>query len=248
MHTPTATSATNKTLSARTIRTIAAGLIGLAATSAVADNWTVAMTVDNQFDAYKGTVGATVGAAVGSGSSWSTTYNFSLTGMTASDYFYVSTASDHSVAQGFLGEFNNTTLNYKFNTGGPQWEVFPVGKYLQLIDSSWPAVWPSSQMPTQGEVDQALAWAVSNPSVWITPAEETNWDNRASGNVTIWGTRPGIDNNAEWIWNDARGTGNPLFGGYNHDEFLIFRVPGVPAPATAGLLGLAGLGAMRRRR
>lgn len=151
--------------SSSTTRILAACLVGLAASAAIADNWSVSMTVDNQFDAYKGTVGATVGAAVGSGSSWSTTYNFSLTGMTASDYFYVSTASDHSVAQGFLGEFNNTTLNYKFNTGGPRWEVFPVGKYLQQVDSSWPAVWPSSQMPTQGEVDQALAWAVSNPSV-----------------------------------------------------------------------------------
>ena len=244
MHTPTA----SKTLSKSTIRTLAAGLVGLAAAGAMADNWTVNMTVDNQFDAYKGTVGATVGAAVGSGSSWSTTYSFGVTGMTASDYFYVATASDYSGAQGFLGEFHNTTQNFQFNTGGNQWDVFPVGKYLQQIDASWPAVWPALQMPTQGEVDQALAWAVANPSVWITPAEFPNWDNRATGNITTWGHRSGIANSAEWIWNDARGSGNPLSGGYNHDEFLIFRVPGVPAPATAGLLGLAGLGAMRRRR
>lgn len=239
----------------RTIRTtarrtaaLAAGLLALSASNAMADNWLVNMTVDNQFAAYKGTVGSTVGAAVGTGNSWSTTYTFNVTGMTASDYFYVATASDYAGAQGFLGEFNNTTLNYKFNTGGTQWEVFPVGKYLQQIDASWPAVWPALQMPTQGQVDQALAWAVSNSGVWITPAEFTNWDNRTTGNITTWGHRAGIDPKAEWIWNDARGTGNPLQGGYNHDEFLIFRVPGVPAPATAGLLGLAGLTATRRRR
>ncbi|MDQ7012864.1 MAG: hypothetical protein Q9O74_03085 [Planctomycetota bacterium] len=234
----------------RTTRTatLTACLVALAASTAAADIWSVNMTVDNEFDAYKGTVGATTGAAVGSGNDWTTTYNFSVSGMTASDYFYVATASDRATAQGFLGEFNNVTQSLQFNTGTSAWEVFPVGKYLQLIDASWPATWPASVMPTQGEVDQALAWAVSNPSVWIAPAEFTDWDNRATGNATIWGTRPGIDNSAEWIWNNARGTGNPLFGGYNHDEFLIFRVAGVPTPGTAGLLALAGLTAIRRRR
>lgn len=205
------------------------------------------MTVDNQFDAYVGTASATVGAAVGSSSVWSTTESFTVTGMLPSDYFYVSTASDWSAAQGFLGEFTNVTQSLQFNTGSTAWEVFPVGQYLQLVDGSWPTTWAFNTMPTQGEVDQALAYGAANPAVWTTPAEFLDWDNRLAGNITTWGTRPGIDASAEWIWNNT-GSANPFSPGANHDEFLIFRVRGVPAPATVALLGLGGLVATRRRR
>ncbi|MFG0242049.1 MAG: hypothetical protein ACF8R9_04600 [Phycisphaerales bacterium JB054] len=226
---------------------IAAGLVALAASTAAADNWTVNMTVDNLFDAYKGTASTTVGSAVGSGNNWAASYNFNLTGMAASDYFYVATASDFGGAQGFLGDFTNTTQNLKFNTGSPAWEVLPVGKYLQQIDSTWPATWPYLTMPTQTQVDQALNWAANNSSVWLTPDTFANWDNRVTGNITTWGHNSGISPKADWIWHNSLGSGNPFYG-YNHDEFLIFRVKGVPAPATAGLFGLAALAAARRRR
>ncbi len=223
--------------------------VGLAACASAMgqDTWQIDMTVDNQFDAYVGTASATIGSAVGSSSTWSTTSSFSVSGMLPSDYFYVSTASDWSTAQGFVGEFNNTTQNLKFNTGSSAWEVFPVGKYLQAIDSSWPSSWYYNTMPTQGEVDQALAYGAANPSVWVTPAEYQDWDNRLTGNITTWGHRPGIDPAAEWIWNNT-GSGNPFSPGANHDEFLIFRVRGVPTPGPLALLGLGGLVAVRRRR
>ncbi|HZW10042.1 MAG TPA: PEP-CTERM sorting domain-containing protein [Phycisphaerales bacterium] len=212
-----------------------------------ADTWVVNMTVDNQFDAYVGTASQTTGSAVGSGNSWFTAYNFTVSGMQPTDYFYVATASDFGGAQGFLGDFTNTTQNFSFNTGTSAWEVFPVGAYLQQIDPNWPGAWPYLTMPTQTEVDQALLWAASNSSVWITPAEFANWDNRATGNITTWGHNPGIDPKAEWIWNNVTG-GNPFNPGYNHDEFLIFRVRGVPAPGSLALLGLGTLATVRRRR
>ena len=219
----------------------------LASTLLAADNWLIHMTVDNQFDAYVGTASSTVGSAVGTGNNWAASYTFTVSGMLPTDYFYVSTASDWSVAQGFLGEFDNVTQSLQFNTGSTGWEVFPVGAYLQAVDPSWPTSWPYNTMPSQSEVDQALAYGFANPSVWTTPAGFRNWDNRLSGNITTWGTRPGIDNSAEWIWNNT-GTGNPFSPGANHDEFLIFRVRGVPAPGSAALLGLGGLLAARRRR
>lgn len=230
--------------------TITAACLAAAALAphASADNWQIRMTVDNQFDAYVGTASQTTGSAVGGGNSWSTTYSFGVSNMQASDYFYVVTASDHAGAQGFLGEFTNTTQNLQFNTGSAQWEVFPVGAYLQQIDSSWPAVWPSLQQPTQGQVDQALQWAANSSNVWLTPAEFLNWDNRTTGNITTWGHRAGIDASAEWIWHNVRGSGNPFNPGFNHDEFLVFRVRGVPAPGPVALLGLGGLMALRRRR
>lgn len=214
--------------------------------SALADTWQINMTVDNQFDAYVGTAAQTT-SVVGSGNSWFTAYSFTVNNMQATDYFYVATASDFAGAQGFVGDFTNVTQSLSFNTGTNAWEVFPVGAYLQQIDPTWPSTWPWLTMPTQNEVDQALLWAASNTSVWITPAEFLNWDNRVSGNITTWGHNPGIDPSAEWIWNNVTG-GNPFNPGYNHDEFLIFRVRGVPAPGSFALLGLGGLAAIRRGR
>lgn len=213
---------------------------------AQADDWTIHMTVDNQFEAYLGTASATT-STVGSGAAWSTTFTFNATGATAADYFYVATSSDHSGLQGFLGDFMNDTTGFVFNTGSPVWEVFPVGAHLQQIDPAWPASWPPMLMPTQFEVDQALAYAVANPSVWIAPSTSPNWDNRVAGNVSDWGHRPGIDPNTQWIWNNITG-GNPFKPGHNHNEFLIFRVPGVPEPGSLVLLTIGGLAALARRR
>lgn len=229
-------------------RTVTAAALAATAASAFAlDTWQINMTVDNQYAAYVGTASSTVGSAVQVDSTWSTTESFNVSGMAASDYFYVATASDWGVAQGFLGEFRNVTQGYTFNTGSSYWEVLPAGAYLTSINSSWPSTWGYNQMPTQSEVDQALAWAASNSWAWVTPAEWTNWDNRVSGNVTIWGHRSGIDPTAEWIWNNT-GTTNPFMPGANHDEFLIFRVKGVPSPSAMALLGMAGAIGTRRRR
>ena len=230
---------------ARTTRTLVLLALAGAAPALAQDTWQIDMNVDNQFDAYVGTASATVGSAVLTGSNWQVTYSLTQPGMLATDYFYVSTASDFWIAQGFLGEFRNVTKSLQFNTGSPAWEVFPVGAYLQQIDPSWPATWPKLQMPTQAEVDAALAFAAINPAVWVTPATFPNWDNRAVGNVTTWGHRPGVDPSVEWIWHNT-GAGNPFSPGANHDEFLIFRVPNVPEPSCAVLL-LAGLLAARRR-
>jgi MYXO-CTERM domain-containing protein len=221
---------------------------GLAISSATAqDTWQINMTVDNQYAAYVGTNAATTGSAVATDNNWATTESFSVSGMAATDYFYVATASDWGGAQGFLGDFTNVTQNLNFNTGSAAWEVLPAGAYLQQINSSWPSTWTPMQMPTQSEVDQTLGWAAANPWAWVSPAEYQDWDNRVAGNITTWGNRVGIDPTAEWIWNNT-GTGNPFSPGANHDEFLIFRVAGVPAPGGVGVLALAGLAATRRRR
>lgn len=224
-------------------------LIAGASTTALADDWTINMTVDNQYDVYFGD-SLTTSLVVGGDTDWTTTETWNVTGAGASDFLYVSTASDHAVAQGFLGEFTNTTQNVTIETGSPAWEVFPAGKYLQLIDATWPATWPASVMPTQSEVDAAISYATTN-NLWIAPDTAPGYTNAAS--PLPWGTRSGISGTAEWIWHDSgnQAVGSPYpvpFDGFDHEEFLVFRVPNTPEPATMSLFAVAGLIGLRRRR
>ncbi len=229
------------------------------ASPVLADNWNMYLTVDNQFDVYFGTNTATTGSVVGSGSNWATEYNFTATGQLPTDYLYVATASDHSTAQGFIGTFTNTTTNATVVTGDSAWEVFPAGAYA-ATNPYHPLPWPSSLMPTQAEVDTAIAYAETN-NLWVNPVGAAGYDNDPSTPIAPYGlewgtTYPNMPSDAQWVWHDT-GRGDPghfltwpapLYG-FNHDEFLIFRVVGAaPTPGTAGLVGIAGLLAGRRRR
>ncbi len=228
---------------------VAGGL--LAAGPVLADDWQMVITVDNQYDIYFGTPLATTFHA-GGDNNWMTTETWYAYGRAPTDYLYVATASDHSVAQGFLGEFTNITLGLSIATGDIVWEVFPAGKYLTQIDPTWPAVWPASLMPTQAQVDQAIAFATVN-NLWVAPTKKPGYDNGSA--PSPWGSIAGIPGYAHWIWYDS---GNDIYSwyipspysGFNHHEFLVFRVPGiVPEPATALMAaGIGGLALLRRRR
>ncbi|MBL8746924.1 MAG: hypothetical protein JNK58_11275 [Phycisphaerae bacterium] len=215
-------------------------MLALAAVPARADDWVINMTVDNQFDCYFGTPFSTNFLA-GSGNNWSNTYTFNALGRLPTDYLYVATSSDQNVAQGMIGTFANTTTNMTTDTGDLVWEVFPAGQYLQQMGLG-NGPWPPSLQPTQAQVDIAINYAETN-GLWVTPV--------AGGfnGVAPWGTRPGISNNARWIWHSANGDPDPTSPGFNHDEFLVFRIAGaVPAPGAVSLLSLAAVGLMRRSR
>ncbi len=218
--------------------------LALLSSAAYADNWTMSLTVDNEFAAYFGTPLATNFLA-GTGNNWATTYTYTATGRLPSDYLYVATASDQSVAQGFIGTFTNTTSGLTTDTGSSSWQVFAAGNHPQT-NPFFPNPWPAGLMPTQAQVDTAINFATTS-SLWVAPDSAPGYTN----GVAPWGVRPGIPASASWIWHRGSGVGapaNPLIGSFNHDEFLVFRVPGiVPAPASLGVMVLAGLVGRRRR-
>ncbi len=224
--------------------------------AARADNWQMYMTVDNQFDVYFGTP-TTTNFYAGGGNNWTTQYSFTALGRLPTDYLYVATASDHSVAQGFIGTFTNTTTSATISTGNVVWEVFPAGAYA-ATNPFWPSPWTPSLMPTQTQVDTAIAYATAN-NLWIAPDTASGYDNDPSTPISpysfVWPTSlPNVQTSANWIWHDSGKDLGPFsfmpppFAGFNHDEFLVFRVAGAaPEPASVGLLALGGLTLLRRR-
>jgi len=236
-------------------------IFATSASQTLADNWTMSITVDNQYDIYFGDAFLTVPTFVGGDNNWPTVETWSITGVSPTAFLYVATASDHSVAQGFLGTFTNITTGDVYETSDnatSPWEVFPAGQYLtqlNAIDSSIPVgSWPPSIQPTSSQVQTAVAYATSN-NLWIDPTSAPGYNNGSS--PTPWNTTfAGIPNSAEWIWHDTGiGTSTPYpapFDGFNHDEFLVFRVPGVavPEPATCLLLvfGCGSILCSRRSR
>ena len=58
-----------------------------------------------------------------------------------------------------------------------------------------------------------------------------------------WGLRPSIDAAAKWVWHSANGDPDPTTPGFNHNEWLVFRIQvgatPVSAPGSLALVGLA---------
>jgi len=165
------------------------------------EDWEGYLTCDNQIDLYFGTPEETTVLVTDSGphTNWREEYYISATDRAHTDYLYIVTASDQSVAQAFIGYFRNITLNENTVTGQDVWEVFPGGQYLSELqayapDSSWPGgynkwddyisggEWNASScdtcndnMPHELIVNAAISYAQEN-DLWVTPAFSPYYD------------------------------------------------------------------------
>lgn len=190
------------------------------------------ITADNHYALYSSTGGSFTyhgGNELGAGGAPGA-YNWSLPetyAFEAGDFIYIAAWSDDSVAQGVLA--NITADGNDLSSGHPAWQVTAVN--VNMGDGS--------PHPTAGDIGSRVAFADAN-NLWETP-----YVGGANG-ISPWGTVPGIDSNAKWMWraNDGMDTTQ---GGANYGEYLIFRTT-VPAPGSLALAGLGGLLVARRRR
>lgn len=205
---------------------------GFAATAS-ADTVNAVVTADNHYSLYTrtGNVVSLIGGNELGPSGAPGTYNWSQPetySFAAGDKIYIAAWSDGNVAQGVLAQIAIGSDSY--DSGNAAWQVFDTG-----IDRNDGDPWPSS-----AQIDALTTLADTN-NLWETPFVGGN------NGIAPWGGISGITPTAKWMWCDVIGDADPLQGGANTGEYLIFSIP-VPAPGAAAVAGLGGFVALRRRR
>lgn len=199
---------------------------GIVTATVTADNhYSIYATIDGVFTKVGGNETDTVGAPGAYNWSMAETFTFNASGP-----IYIAAWSDDATAQGLLAQLQ-TDAGMIFS-GDYRWEVFATGIDLDT----------GAPHPLATDVAAQIALADAN-SWWAAPYVG---DTNVSGTLP-WSKIADIADEARWMWNSVDGS-DALTIGRNHDEYLIFRMAAIPAPATGLALAGAGLVMSRRRR
>ena len=199
-------------------------LLGISTAAAGPIPIEVALTIDNTYALYYGTV-ISADAFVASDSDWPSAEIHPLT-LPDNGYIYVVGSADEFIAQGFLAQVTNTTTSDRFYSDDPRWQVTCTGTRTGT----------RAEAPSLSDLTTEIvkANAGTNPcGGWVsTTVGQKNL------NARPWKTIAGIDNAARWVWYDSNLDDRMCapFVGYNHNEYLIFRVlvEAPPAPLEDG--------------
>lgn len=210
----------------------AAGMLvsPLGASPAGATILTGNLTADDGFYAYLSTRASTAGTPIGSGNSWSTTWNLTPTALLPGNTYYLNIeAYDGGQPGGFIGTFTLSDTDFHFANGS---------QTLDTEATDWTGVFN--------------AGGTNSPQPWVTPDEGVAV---IGGNgASPWGDRSGIDSNADWIWpNDPTSLpdGTACGGCVVDLQAVILPATGaIPEPVTTGILlsSIIGIGVLRHRR
>jgi hypothetical protein len=208
------------------------------------------ITVDNSYALYYGTSTAATNW-VGNDFHWPSVEVYTIPNLPPIYYLYVVTASDIGGAQGFLGQFENLDTVYKFYSNDPQWQVMATG-----LRTDAPPTYGAPY--TDSTADFALLTKeILDANAGLNPSGVTNissWVGTTAGpnnGSAPWGTLSSIAAAARWAWYSSNGDPDPTAPAYNHDEWLVFRIPigatpeSVPGPLP--VLGAASAWAWSRR-
>ncbi len=125
-----------------------------------------------------------------------------------SDYLYVIAWSDDSVKQGLVGSFNG---GVSIHTGNPLWEVLPTDSDKD-----------NNQFPSLAEINGFVGPSSTND--WKKPFVGPTNANTSSIYSNVNNVK-GIPLDANWVWYNSNNSPDPFKIGFNHDEFLVFRIP-----------------------
>jgi len=127
-------------------------------------------------------------------------------------YLYIVAWSDDYIYQGLIGAFKG---DITILSGDSRWKVLPTGRNKN-----------NKQFPTMKEINNAMEDGADN---WRDPTFGAT-NGGPPWNFPI----AGIPGDARWMWYDSNKDRKekypnppyvPFGSGFNHDEFLIFRIP-----------------------